>query len=210
MIELSADEKQTQETYEHIAEERFKRIKNIDFWRDEFVRFQQWCPKGKILDVGCGTGRDAHFFDPKTYEYLGIDFSEASLAIARKHNSGYRFALMNMYELSFPNHTFDGVWSLATYIHTPHQKMHAALNELHRVLKPGGTLLIGIKEGHGEGMEQGPLLVDKRFVSYYGRDEFEKILQHNKFRILDTAHKKEDGLFKKDVTWLNYFAEALP
>jgi len=98
-----------------------------------------------FLDVGTGTGRILGLVAPRAERAVGIDQSREMLAIARTHIE--RSALKNatvrqgdMYQLPWPAASFDAV--------TLHQVLHfadepaAAIEEIGRVLRPGGTLVI--------------------------------------------------------------------
>jgi len=111
------------------------------------LAFEMFTPyKGmKVLDVGCGTGNFSIKLAEKGCQVVGIDISEKMLDIARKKsrakNLNISFYNMNVYNLSFPDESFNGVFSMAAleFMHEPRK----AFNEMMRVLKPGGQLLIG-------------------------------------------------------------------
>jgi ubiquinone/menaquinone biosynthesis C-methylase UbiE len=101
-----------------------------------------------ILDVGCGGGRTvgklaAIATHGKVY---GVDYSDASVAATRKANAHWiaegrvdvRHASVS--ELPFPDGTFDLVTAVET--HFWWSDMAGGMREIHRVLKPGGTLLL--------------------------------------------------------------------
>ena len=98
-----------------------------------------------ILDAGCGTGNFSIKLCKMGCKVTGIDISEDMLAIARNkvRQGGLNaiFYKMDIYHLNFPDNYFDGIYSMAAFefIHQPQE----AYNELYRVLKPGGKLLIG-------------------------------------------------------------------
>ena len=75
MTMLSPEEVKTQEAYKKIAGSRNKTHANPEFWRSEFEQFKKLLPSGKVLDVGCGGGRDALLIKNEGYEYVGVDLS---------------------------------------------------------------------------------------------------------------------------------------
>ncbi len=98
----------------------------------------------KILDAGCGTGNFSIKLARLGCTVTGIDISPDMLAIARSKNSpelSVDYLEMDLNELVFPDESFDGVLSMAAFefIEDPDQ----VYQELYRVLKPGGKLLIG-------------------------------------------------------------------
>ena len=94
----------------------------------------------RVLEIGCGLGTDGAQFAQAGADYTGIDLTDAAIALARK-----RFELFNLpgtfrtddaERLSFPNDTFDLVYSHGVLHHTP--DIESAIREIHRVLRPGG------------------------------------------------------------------------
>ncbi len=98
-----------------------------------------------VLDAGCGTGNFSIKLAKLGVKVVGIDISEEMLKIAKdkadKLGLDIEFKKMNVYSLEFPSDHFDGVFSMATFefIHEPKR----AFDEMMRVLKPSGYLLIG-------------------------------------------------------------------
>src|SRR3989338_7458860 len=114
------------------------RFANPDFWRSEFEQFKTLLPHGKVLDIGCGGGRDALLFVPSRYNYVGIDFSREMLEQAQRSAPNAIFVQMDMYALNFVPYTFDGFWAAASLLHIPKTKTPLVLREIHRVTKTGG------------------------------------------------------------------------
>ena len=94
----------------------------------------------RVLEIGCGLGTDGAQFAQAGADYTGIDLTDAAIELAQK-----RFELFNLSgtfqtddaeRLSFPNDSFDLVYSHGVLHHTP--DIDAAIREIHRVLRPGG------------------------------------------------------------------------
>ncbi len=102
-------------------------------------------PGMKILDVGCGTGNFSIKLAEKGCKVAGIDISKKMLDEARKKadekNPGIEFYNMNVYSMNFPDESFDGVVSMAAFEFM--SKPEKAYDEMYRILKPNGYLLIG-------------------------------------------------------------------
>lgn len=101
--------------------------------------------KGKsVLEIGTGNGADGVMFAKNGAAYTGVDITETALEATRRHFEvmGLRgtFQKENAEELSFPDDHFDMVYSHGVLHHTP--KPQSAINEVHRVLKPGGQAII--------------------------------------------------------------------
>lgn len=102
-------------------------------------------PGMKILDVGCGTGNFSIKLAEAGCKVTGIDKSEEMLSIARKKAKDkgldIDFRVMDVYDLDFPDESFDAVFSMAAFefIKEPQK----AYDEMYRVLKGNSHLLIG-------------------------------------------------------------------
>lgn len=104
--------------------------------------------EGKLLNLGCAHGPD--FFPFRhSFELYGVDFSSEMLNLARryaqKYNFGVALSLADVRHLPYPDGTFDWAISVATYHHIEGRaERQKALNELRRVLKPGGEAFITV------------------------------------------------------------------
>ncbi|GGS12267.1 methyltransferase [Streptomyces humidus] len=102
---------------------------------------------GRVADLGCGPGRTTRRLASLGLDVSGLDLSESMLAIARRENPGIRFEHGSMLELDFPDGALAGAVSFYSTIHTPMDELPALFAELHRVLAPGGHLLLAFQVG---------------------------------------------------------------
>jgi SAM-dependent methyltransferase len=102
----------------------------------------------RVLDAGCGPGRDCRYFERRGLDPVGVDAAPGMLAYARTHSTG-RYARMDVRALGFPDATFDGLWCPATVFFLPPAEMERALAEFGRVLRPDGVARIGFTLGDG-------------------------------------------------------------
>jgi ubiquinone/menaquinone biosynthesis C-methylase UbiE len=137
---------------------------------------------GRILDIGCGTGRDMAFFESQGIAVTGLDLSSGMLAYARQQMRG-GLALMNMCQIGFREAAFDGVWSCASLLHIPKQAAPTALQEMQRILKPGGMLVLTIQEGNSESWDEGYVAGVKRFFARYPADVMKGLLTNKGFSV---------------------------
>ena len=208
---LSWKEQQTLETYNKIAA-GWAEKRNPNFWRSEFKLFGSLLPTGKIIDIGCGSGKDAALFVQGGYTYTGIDFSEEMLMIAMKKMPLTKFLLMSMYSLEFPPCSFDGFWASASLLHIPKENIATVLHQIRKVVRPGGIGFFSLKKGVGEQIVQGSSHEDKRFFAFYERQEFIDVLTKNGFEIIAHGEKQEPPDPIKNPNpdiWLSYFVRRL-
>lgn len=105
-------------------------------WRKRALRGIQ----GNVLDVACGTGDMVVELLKHGCTVTGIDLSDEMLAIARQKATSAIFQLGNAEALPFPDASFDAVtcaFGVRNFVH-----LEQGLNEMLRVLKPGGQLVI--------------------------------------------------------------------
>jgi ubiquinone/menaquinone biosynthesis C-methylase UbiE len=112
-------------------------------------------PGDRVLEIGCGTANLAILakrLNP-TAEVVGIDPDPKALPRARKkaHHAGLQLEFREAFteELPFPDGSIDKVLSAFMLHHIQADSRHTALREVHRVLRPGGSLLLADFE-HGE------------------------------------------------------------
>ncbi|MFJ8052973.1 class I SAM-dependent methyltransferase [Streptomyces luteogriseus] len=101
----------------------------------------------EVADLGCGPGRVTAYLASQGLSVFGLDVSESMLAIARRENPGLRFVRGSMLEPDLPDGSLDGVVSWYSIIHTPEEHLPALFAVFHRVLRPGGHLLLGFQCG---------------------------------------------------------------
>jgi ubiquinone/menaquinone biosynthesis C-methylase UbiE len=95
----------------------------------------------KVLDAGCGTGYLLDFVTVNKSQGYGIDISEFAVKTAQIKYSRLHFKAGDLTKIPFNNNYFDKVYAFNVIEHIVAQDK--ALEELHRVLKPGGTIVIG-------------------------------------------------------------------
>lgn len=107
----------------------------------------------KILDAGCGDGRNLHWFLKNNFEIYGIDQNEEAIAQVRNANPEKiknRFTVASVEHLNFKDNFFDHIISSAVlHFASNHKHFKTMLKEMLRVLKPDGTIFIRMTTSHG-------------------------------------------------------------
>lgn len=114
------------------------KVNKLKEWLPEFVD-----KESTMLDFGCGDGLMTSFIKavfPRAHVY-GIDPSSESIEVATLAYENIHFSLSDT-TIDFENATFDLVVSAGTFHHIPFDQHRAYVQEIHRVLKPGGTFVM--------------------------------------------------------------------
>ena len=123
-------------------------FRHWSIFRSELEALVQRWRQGKLLNLGCAHGPDFLPFR-QGFELYGVDFSPEMLRFARRYAQKFNFivklSLADVGRLPFSDQTFDWAIAIATYHHMKgHREQQIALNELRRVLKPGGEAFITV------------------------------------------------------------------
>ena len=201
----------TKKTYQKIAPEFAQRHFNSKFWLPEYRIFKKLIKGKKVLDVGCGPGRDAKFFVKNKFDYLGVDYSPAMIRVAKRRVPKGKFKVMDMTRLRFPEKSFDGFWAAASLLHIPKSKTSVVLKSFWKILKPGGIGFVSLKarENFHTGLTKlGGFKGLKRYFTYYNNNELKKLLRRTGFRILK-FYSRRNNLGSDKIMWICIFVERI-
>ena len=123
-------------------------FRHWSIFRQELESLAQRWQRGKLLNIGCAHGADFLPFK-LNFELYGVDYSAEMLKFARKYarkfNLSVNLSLADVSRLPYPDETFDWAISVATYHHLNTKESRlTGLEELRRVLKPGGEAFITV------------------------------------------------------------------
>lgn len=146
MDELSKEEA---EYHDHFDEQAVE-VHQLDAWRNKYYHERIWSaiktiPSGStLLEIGAGSGYDASQLKGQ-YHLVLTDISSKTLERLRQTagDATSEYIAADGVALPFGDTSFDGVYTVATWHHFADPEK--ALNEMKRVLKPGGTLVIGVE-----------------------------------------------------------------
>lgn len=158
------------------------------------LKFVQMLPKKpKIIDIGCGPGRDAKIFTDMGAEVVGVDFSSKMIELAKHNAPEASFHVMDIESLAFPSETFDGAWANCSLLHIPKVQIPAVLGNIHSILKPQGILFLSLKQGNDESFEPDERYEGiEKFWSLFQADELKEMLNQVGFTIIEL------GIYTKD------------
>lgn len=149
----------------------------------------------RILDFGCGPGRDLAAFRALGHEPVGLDGSPQLVAMAREH-SGCEVWEQDFLALKLPDNYFDGVFANASLFHVPRQELPRVLGELHAALKPNGVLFASNPRGNNEEGWHGG-----RYGVYHDLESWRGLLTTAAFSELEHYYRPA-GLPLEQQPWL--------
>jgi SAM-dependent methyltransferase len=94
-----------------------------------------------VLEVGCGAGHDGRLIRAGL-AYTGVDLSAVGVGLCA--GLSLHAVQASAINLPFRNRSFDAGWTMSTLMHLPGNDINVALNELGRVIRPGGLLEVGV------------------------------------------------------------------
>jgi SAM-dependent methyltransferase len=151
---------------------------------------------GKILDAGCGSGRDSLHFKRLGYLVTAFDACEALVNYSSKLLSQPVFHL-TFQQLSFRDE-FDGVWACASLIHVSREEMGSVMKRLSSTLKRNGVMYASFKVGVGEGLAGG------RLFNNFDESGFSDLLsQHPSLSLIRCWRTQDVRDNRRNEMWLN-------
>jgi len=118
-------------------------------------------PSGRVLDVGCGVGRDALAFTKRGHSVVAFDASAAMVRLARGRLAGRAAVLHMRFDQTPWLEEFDGVWACASLLHVPAIELPLVIRRLRAALRPGGVIYMSFKHGTGERVVAGRRFTDQ-------------------------------------------------
>jgi SAM-dependent methyltransferase len=149
----------------------------------------------KLLDFGCGPGRDLKAFKDMGHQPTGLEGAVALAAMARSH-SGCEVLEQNFLNLDLPSSHFDGVFANAVLFHVPSLALPQVLRQLHATLKPGGVLFSSNPRGEGQEGWRGD-----RYGSYHDWPTWQAYMKTAGFVELQHYYRPA-GLPREQQPWL--------
>lgn len=191
--------------YNTLGKQYLKDSKNFE--PVERLRFRKSFQKGaRILDAGCGGGRDAKFFVAGGMKVIGIDASDVFIRAARKAVPAGTFKQGDLMMIDFDAETFDGIWAQAVLLHLKRADVPKVLRKFYKILKPNGLLHIRVKKGKGEEYVKDQLSQGyKRFYTYFSKTELEQMVRHAGFKVVYSG-TFPDQLKRMNLTWIAVWA----
>ena len=185
--------------YEKNAKEYFDKTANIPM-DDLYKEFEKYLFSGaKILDLGCGSGRDSKYFLTKGYEVISIDGSCEMCKLAEAY-IGKTVYNIKFEDLNY-NCEFDAVWASASLLHVKKNSILHIINNVIRTLKDEGVLYASWKNGIGERYE------GDRYYNDLSMTEIRELLDSTLFEVIK-IWVSQDNL-ERPNSWVNIIAKKV-
>ena len=187
----------TLDYYNKNSEEYFNSTLNVDM-TNTYKAFLKLLPKGgKILDLGCGSGRDSMNFMKLGYEVTAVDGSKE---LAKKASAllGKEVIVSTFEELELKE-KFHGIWACASLLHIKREDLKTVLNNLYNNLDDNGVFYMSFKYGEKEYVDD----KNRYFNCFTDESIISFINENTKYNILG-LYITEDKLGRvNEVKWVN-------
>ena len=157
-------------------------------------------PGARVLDIGCGSGRDLLWLKNRGFLPQGLEPSSALSDLAEAH-SGCPVTLGEMTSTALLDRTWDGILVSGVLVHLPYALIPGLLQRLKGALAPGGRLYISVKEGTGFATDD-----NNRGFYYWQDDDFRLALEGAGLHLLSMS-RSVSARENSDI-WLGYLLEG--
>lgn len=163
---------------------------------DQLQRFLDYIPVGgKILDGGCGTGRDSLHMIKQGYDVTAFDASEKMAEIAAS-NTGLNVKVNIFENIELIESSFDGVWCMSSLLHVHRDNMLSVINKLYQSLKPGGYFYCTYK------LRDHDFSDGCRHFTCYDEQSFRELIAQTKFQIESISELSDSRPNRDNEKWL--------
>jgi SAM-dependent methyltransferase len=184
---LKGEHNPLQWSYDQIAEEYAQRIygelehKPLDRALLDYMA-EALRGEGTVADIGCGPGHVGRYLADRGVRVVGIDLSAEMVRLATELNPGMTFQQGTMLDLGEKDAAWAGIVAFYSIVHIAEAELRRVFREFHRVLTPGGMVLIAFHEGtenvHRDEWWGYQVDVDTYF---YEREPIERLLEEAGF-----------------------------
>jgi SAM-dependent methyltransferase len=183
--------------YNEHAESFWRGTKDHDVSQNRAALLEHLCgaPPHRILDFGCGPGRDLKHFKDLGHEVIGLEGAENFVEQARSY-SGCEVWHQDFLKLSLPPAYFDGIFANASLFHVPSQELPRVLRELWIALKNDGVLFSSNPRGQNEEGWSG-----ERYGVYYDWQRWQELGAAAGFAEI-THYYRPAGVPREQQPWL--------
>lgn len=188
--------KMTKDYYNKYAKDFVENTLNADM-KEIYNKFEVYLNQGhKMLDLGCGSGRDSLYFIKKGYDVVAADYAEELIKIATELLNK-EVIHMDMRNLDF-NEEFNAIWACASILHINRDDIEKVIRNCEKSLKDKGIFYLSFKYGDKEEVRKG------RYFNYYNENSFQCLVdKFPNLKIIETWKTVDVREGREDEFWLN-------
>lgn len=192
------DKNITLEYYSKKAEEFANDTQDVEFTelQDKFLEYLK--PNAKILDLGCGSGRDSKYFMSKDCSIVALDGCKELCEIAAQYIG--QNVIHSTFERFETQEKFDGIWACASLLHLQIEKLPFIIEKYVNKLNKNGCFYLSFKYGDFSGLKNG------RYFTHLTEETFKQVIaniENIKINSLSITGDVREG--RENEKWLNIF-----
>lgn len=181
--------------YQKNASEYINKTKDVDM-SEAYQFFLKYAKtKGKLLDIGFGSGRDMLYFKSIGFDVEGIDPQPEFCDEAKK--IGLNVACCAIDDCYKESDKYDYLWACASMHHIPKEMLNQDFKICSNILKKNGIMFCSFKYGEFEGYDE-----SLRYFNYLTEKTIDEYLIDTNFKMLD--HKITDDNLNRDTKWISF------
>lgn len=157
----------------------------------------------RVLDMGCGNGKNTTYLETKKFKLCGFDISEKAISVAKKRVPSGKFIVADVVHLPYADKYFDAVIDWGLFHCILPEKRHCAIKEILRVLKPRGTYLMRAFDYPNSYSAKTPLFYEN--TDQTGRTK-KRDLSREQFPVWGFSFRQIDHIFSRSCIIKNKFS----
>ncbi len=180
--------------YNANAENYYERTVSSDM-QAQYDFFLKYVPSGaRILDLGCGSGRDSKYFMDKGFLVTPLDGSEAMCKKAESY-TGLSVRQMEFLDLN-DREIYSGIWASASLLHLEKKDLGRMFAKLRKALTRDGILYVSFRKGNFDGMRNG-----RHYTDLTEGELFNLVNTVGGMKIVQAKEFKEER-DEETITWI--------
>jgi len=194
--------------YNENARELSKRYESADIENIHGLLLDTFPEKSFLLELGCGSGRDAVFMYSNKYDLLAIDGSSKMISEAKRIHPELNNILHTVIipeELEFENASFDGIYSIATLMHLTTDRIDQTIEKISNMLKPNAKFLFSVSTSRDDLDIESKDINGREFTTLSKQEWINYCEKHSMKLVCSILN--DDGLGRRGITWLTCIFE---
>ena len=198
-------ENSTLKYYEKNSREITEKYENIDMKNLQQKLTEVFTNKDKILELGCGSGRDAAYLISHGYDVTVSDGSQNMLDEAIKlHPELQKNSCIIRFPGKFwyPKESFSGVYAIAVLMHLEIHEIGVVLEEISRILTSDGKFFFSVYIRENDKVES-IITPEGRFLTHMPKENWIKMCESSGFTLISLL--ENDDVMGRDIQWCSFF-----